>query len=344
MQDLADALRQPNAGQTFPQLKQQVMEVLRQIQSSILLDPQIEKNVSLVIYNLSRYNDNPDFLPDALSLLLSQMDGEGAKTELVNNLQNYLDKVLLGPSREGNPQGETPGNLPPAREGMPQRENSGNLPPYLVAAQNLTRRLHQYFADSHTAGLFTPAGAGAFSAREAEHESKVIDTLAKIITKQAGNPDVQLLSGDRVDKIIESLLASPSNFTPLLHYIVPVEANGTRAFAEIWVDPVAEDEEPKKRKGKPGDNTHMLVVFEVEGIGRFESELYVQNKRIALNLLCPPAYLDEFKAVAPGIRQAVAATGYSFESINIDRLVRTHSLMEVFTDLPYRRMGIDVKI
>lgn len=36
------------------------------------------------------------------------------------------------------------------------------------------------------------------------------------------------------------------------------------------------------------------MVFDIEGVGRFETELYVQGKRIAMNLLCPPAYYDVF--------------------------------------------------
>lgn len=346
LKGLADALRQPGAMQNFPQLKQEVLQALNQLQGSVLFSPQMEKLVPLVIYNLSRYNDNPDFLPDALALLLANMDGEGAKQQLVDNLGAYLDKVLPGFEKTAAQPQTAEGAI--RQQGLPAEGKADAAQaqqplPSGLGAQNLARRLHDFYTQSRAAELFSPIGFESTTARSVEQESKVIDTLAKIIAKQAGSQEVQVLTGDKVDKIIESLLSSPSNFTPLLHFIVPVDTPDARAFAEIWVDPIAGDDEPKKRGGQ-SDATHMLMVFDVEGIGRFESELYVQNKRIALNLLCPPAYVEEFRTVGPAIRQAVAATGYSFETINIDRLERTHSLMEVFTDLPYKRTGIDVKI
>lgn len=268
--------------QEFSDLKKQVFDVLKDIENSVLFTPKMAKTLPLIVYNLSRYNDNEDFLPDALRLLLANMDGDAEKAKLLEKLQAYLDRVV-------------------------------------------------------------PEG-GAKAARGAEEESQVIDALARIINRSATSEDIQLLSGDKFEAIVHSLLSSPSNFTPLLHFILPVEFQDMRAFAEIWIDPSA-DEAPEKRGGGQAQNTHMLMVFDIEGIGRFESELFVQEKRIALNLLCPGAYVEDFRRdIGPAIRQAVGSLGYSFETINVDRLERTHSLMEVFTDLPYRRLGLDVKI
>ncbi len=184
---------------------------------------------------------------------------------------------------------------------------------------------------------------GAKAARAEEDDSKVMDVIAKIIGREADSEDLEMVTGDKMLKIVHSILSSPSNFTPLLHFIVPVDYQDVKAFAEIWIDPNAEEDTGGKRGGV-ADNSHMLMVFDVEDIGRFEAELYVQEKRIAMNLLCPPAYVEQFQSIGPAIRRAVERTGYSFEAINIDRLERTHSLMDVFTDLPSKRTGIDVKV
>ena len=277
---LIQAFRAPEAPQEFQALKQQAFSVLKEIENSVLFTPKMEKTLPLVVYNLSRYNDNDDFLPDAFRLLLNDLDGDALKEKVTLLLQDYVNR-------------------------------------------------------------FQP-GEGAREARAVEDDSKVVELLAKIIGRHAHSEDAQLVSGDKLEKIVQSMLSSPSNFTPLLHFIVPVEYMDTRAFGEIWIDPNAGDENGRRNAGEQG--VHMLMVFDVESIGRFESELYVQANRIALNLLCPPAYLEDFKGIAPGIREAVEALGYSFDAINIDRLERTHSLMEVFTDLPHRRLGIDVKI
>lgn len=282
IESLVVLLKEPAATENFVALKEDVLLLLKEIESSVLFTPQMEKVIPLIVYNLSRYNDNDEFLPDTLRFLLSTMDGNADKQQLVQKLQAYIDQ-------------------------------------------------------------YTPP-EGARRARAAEQDSRVIDVLAKIIGKQAESEELQLLSQDKIEKVVHSLLSSPCNFTPLLHFILPVEYMDIRAFAEIWIDPNADDPGDNGKTDSASSATHMLLVFDVDGIGRFESELFIQQKRIALNLMCPPAYIDAFSGIGPAIRQAIAATGYSFETINIGRMERTHSLMDVFTDLPHKRTGIDVKI
>ncbi len=273
-------LRTPEAPANFALIKEGVLQVLPEVEKSLLFSPQAEKILPLIIYNLSRYNDNENFLPGALQTLLDTMQGEAVKEDLLRNLEAYL-------GRYRNPE-------------------------------------------------------GARQARAAEAGSQVIDTLAQIIDKQAESTDVRLVASDKLESIVHSMLASPSNFTPLLHFILPVNFMDVQAFAEIWIDPNAEGSAAAREGKEMG--THMLMVFDIEGFGRFEAELYVQDKRLALNLLCPPGVQEAFSGIAPALREAVGATGYRFETIHIDRLDKTHSLMDVFTNLPYKRMGIDVKV
>lgn len=279
---LIPQLRAPDAPENYVALKDEVLTILSEVENSVLYTPQMEKVLPLIVYNLSRFNDNEDFLPDALRFLLSVMDGDAPKAELTEKLEAYIGRFL--------------------------------------------------------------APDGAREARAAEDDSRVMDVLAKIIGRETSSDELKLMSGDKLEKIVHSLLSSPSNFTPLLHFILPVEFGDLRAFAEIWIDPNAEEEESSRRGGGSADTSHMLMVFDVDGVGRFETELFVQDRRIAMNLLCPPPYLEFFQGIGPAIRQALAGSEYRFEAINIDRLGRTHSLMDVFTDLPRKRMGIDVKV
>lgn len=272
---LIQLLRSPDAASNYSALKNATLSVLKEVEGSVLFSADMEKTLPLAIYNLSRFNDNPDFLPDAVKLLFSQIAEGPGKERLLDDLQAFVDRYVTGKGG-------------------------------------------------------------------AENDSEVMRALSDIIGKQAGDEELRLLSGDKMERIVQSLLSSPSNFTPLLHFIVPVEFMDTRAFAEIWIDPNAGEGEEGGRGGEMG--THMLMVFDVEEVGRFEAELFVQEKRIAMNLLCPEEYLSDFQGIGGDIRRAIAGTGYKFEAINIDRLERTHSLMDVFTDLPHKRTGIDVKI
>ncbi len=277
---LIGLLRAQEAPNHFSMIKEGVLQVLPEVEKSLMFSSQTEKILPLIVYNLSRYNDNESFLPNALQTLLENMQGDVARENLLSSLEEYL-------SLYRNPE-------------------------------------------------------GARQARAAEADSQVIDMLAKIIDKQAESPDVRLVASEKLESIVHSMLASPSNFTPLLHFILPVDFMDVQAFAEIWIDPNAEGESATRGGKEMG--THMLMVFDIEGFGRFEAELYVQDNRLALNLLCPASAQEAFAGIGPALREAVSASGYRFETIHVDRLERTHSLMDVFTNLPYKRMGIDVKV
>lgn len=177
----------------------------------------------------------------------------------------------------------------------------------------------------------------------AARESKTMSALAEILEKQSENPELKLLNSESIDKIVQGLLTSPCNFTPLLHYVIPVETEDVQSMAEIWVNPNGEEDvEGAAESGRA--LTHMLVVFEIDGIGKFETELFVENKSINLSVLCPPEYADSFKSVNADIRKACENTGYRFSRIDIGELKEQRSLIDVFRSLPTRRTGINVTI
>ena len=69
-----------------------------------------------------------------------------------------------------------------------------------------------------------------------------------------------------------------------------------------------------------------------------------ENKRIDLSLRCPPDYVNEFSVMTQRLSQVARATAYSFGEINIDKLDRGRSLMDVFKSLPYKRTVVNVRI
>lgn len=73
------------------------------------------------------------------------------------------------------------------------------------------------------------------------------------------------LSADKVEKIIHSLLSSPCNFTPLLHFVLPVQYQDLHSFAEIWINPNGGEDDSTRREA-PGETIHMLLVFDMEHI------------------------------------------------------------------------------
>lgn len=178
--------------------------------------------------------------------------------------------------------------------------------------------------------------------QESDSSSKVLTTLAKLIQKEVDNAHVFNLSSEKIEKIIYSMLSSPTNYTPLLHYVVPVEYEKQRSFAEVWIDPDAEEEKSGKR-GKKGDMMQVLVAF-VNQLGRFEAELKVYNDTMSAFIYVPKGLLETFKDMSEPIMKSIVNTKYSFESVEILELERPRSLMEVFQNLPLRRSGVNVKV
>ncbi|MEG0541874.1 MAG: antitoxin, partial [Angelakisella sp.] len=176
-----------------------------------------------------------------------------------------------------------------------------------------------------------------------QNNSKVMEALAKLVGRQAAAEQLTLASSEKLEKIVESLLSSPCNFTPLLHFIIPVQDEQMRTFAEMWIDP-NEQKDTAGGNGKPVDSMHMLIVFDIEGLGQFEAELFVTGKKIGLSLFCPPAYVDSFAQIKDQAAKISAHTEYSFSEVFVGKLERSRSLMDVFKTLPHRRAGIDVKI
>lgn len=178
--------------------------------------------------------------------------------------------------------------------------------------------------------------------------SKVLDTLVKILHKQTTSESVMQMKGESVETVIHSLLSSPSNFTPLLHFVIPIDDGIFRAFGEMWINPDEEDTKTKRKSKSSSDyderTIHMLLVFDIPDVGRFETELWVRGKKINMSLLCPPVMENHTAELSEDLKKSIGFSEYSFEDIKVGKLEKTRSLVEIFPTLPQKRTGINVRI
>jgi len=274
--DLSARFRQDNAPENFVQLKAEAMELLKEMEGNLLYNSKMAKISSITLYNLSRFNDNPDFFQEAASTLFLLLNGE-ERREFVSLVRDFQ---------------------------YDDRKNETD---------------------------------------DAE-QSKIMDVLTKILGKQANDEEMSSATSEKIEKIITSLLSSPCHFTPLLHFVVPVEYNMLQSFAEIWINPNGGEDRNDQDKSERGDCIHMLIVFDIEGMGKFEAEIYTLGKKVELSLRCPKNYCRTFRNAIGRIERCINATSYRFEKIRIDPLERPNSLMDVFKSLPYKRTGVNVKV
>lgn len=184
--------------------------------------------------------------------------------------------------------------------------------------------------------LFGKPGEG-----QIPEESRVMDSLTKLIGIQSEDKGLNAADSAKVDKILHSLLSSPCNFTPLLHFVIPVIQDEIRAFAEIWINPESDEKDMPKGAGK---GSHFLLVIDVEGMGRFEAELFVHNKTVDFVLMCPPDYEQPYREMLRPLRSSLESTEYRLGDARVETLGKSRSLMEIFKSLPYKRVGVDVRI
>ncbi|MDR0918163.1 MAG: antitoxin [Oscillospiraceae bacterium] len=274
LSQMSEEFSMPNAAEQFSSLKQQVQLLIKDIESSLLYNNETAKLVSIINYNLSRYNTNVDYLMESIRNMLTLLDGTETKNAFLAQVHSFINNLQNG--------------------------------------------------------------------RITSEDSEVMKILSNIIEKCASDDDIIKVNPQSVDKIIHSLLSSPCNYTPLLHYIIPVEYMDMKSFAEIWINPNAEGESNKS--SKDGRNIHLLIIFDIEGIGQFETELFVYDKKIDLTLFCPPRYAEQFAQISPQLRQCVSFSEYTFGEINFEMMKETRSLIQVFKTLPYKRTGVDVRI
>ena len=273
--DLSEQFASENAGENFQTLKNEALSVLNDMEYSILYSERSSRLVSMIRYDLSRFNENKDFLTDSVNHLMTMIREED-KPEFLQMLYDHLS----------------------------------------------------LYENRNAASVLS--------------DSKVMNVMTEILKLQSENEDIRSLKSESVENIIHSILSSPSNFTPLLHYIIPVEYEDVTAFAEMWIDP--DEEKKSESENEITHCIHMFIVFDIDNLGKMETELYVRDKNITLSIYCPEEYVDYINSFAGELRKCADTTDYRISDVNIHESNVSRSLVDVFEGLSLKRSGINVRI
>ena len=278
LDELVAGFQAEDAPENFSVLKSEALALTKKIEDSILFSPTLGKTLSILIYNLSRYNVSSDYAAEA-AYRLSQYLSSSQRAELKTLIQAYIDETI---SKKGQ---------------TTEKVTSGN-------------------------------------------ESQVMDVLVKLIQQQI-EKGTSASDAMKLEKMLHSLLSSPCNFTPLLHFILPLKFNDIRAFAELWINP---DSDEKDMPENVSHGTHLLMVIDIEGVGRHEAEFFVYNSTFDFILHCPQGCEAGYEELMKSMPKLLNGTQYHLGKTEVLTFENTRSLMEVFKSLPYRRVGVDVKV
>ena len=171
--------------------------------------------------------------------------------------------------------------------------------------------------------------------------SSTLDNLTDFIETNINNPALKSLDSFNASNLLQSLLNAPGVFTPLAHYILPLEVANTRAFGELWVD--NDENNPNNTPGTQR-NYHLFLTFDVESIGRFELDMYALGDNVNLSMLYPPRFEREVEPMKDRVNKIIHNIGYKTQAFETAPLKKPHNLVEVFPKITDKRITLNKRV
>lgn len=383
--------------ETFPTVKNDILALVGYLEKSLLLNDKTQNLLSLITYNLSRFNGDSSALGESFQAILNMApDAETADklnmlfTKFIENSKLPAD-IKLAALRD-NPSASAQRSMTMLTERVADAVNSGlkNIPPEQLSEMlreipenggtaSLRKILSPFVPDNMKGGLNTLLREfentkdlntlidrlSVIVNRTENMESKItlaqsinlvlsdmaqsaginyrppttMENMLDFLIKNINDPSLKSLSAMSRPDMIQGLLSAPGVFTPLLHFLVPMNMNGTKAFGELWADPDA-GKDPETGE----EDRHLFLCFEIEDTGYFELELYSRGKSVNIALMCPQGTERDYLPLKEAIPALAASCGYSAEKMIVEPLKRRRDLTNVFPKLNERRSGLNVSV
>ncbi|MDE7230023.1 MAG: hypothetical protein K2N56_06035 [Oscillospiraceae bacterium] len=171
--------------------------------------------------------------------------------------------------------------------------------------------------------------------------SSTLDNLTDFIQANINNPALKSLDSFNASNLLQSLLNAPGVFTPLAHYILPLDVDGTRAFGELWVD--NDENNPNNTPGTQR-NYHLFLTFDVESIGRFELDMYALGEEVNISFMYPPRFEKAVDPLKERVNKIVRSSGYQTRAFETAPLKKPHNLVEVFPKITEKRTTLSKRV
>jgi len=410
--EISKLLSEGDASVNFENVKADALKLLESVSNSLIATDKIKNMISLVKYNFSRFNDNPQTVEASFKALLGSISNDElkavlrefydkyiqsgkipnpSKSALVSDSERFLaaDKLAYKLAENANEQiklfnytkfnsdihtvsqqlslfNDKNGEMTNLSLDQGTRFLSDVLK--LVLPQNMGGDIKQ-FIDTfmQTKDLNALIDRLSFilnsienpdvKAKLAEILNSVLtglsrssdivyrpptsmENLADFLTKALNNQNISHLGIVDPNTLVQSMLTAPGVFTPLLHYLLPVQIEDLRAFGELWID----NDDSGNSSDDEENSHHIFLSFDIEHIGIFELEVFQKNSSLDVSLFCPKNYVKQFSAIKDRISEIAGQSGYNIKTTRVKPLVKVRNLVEIFPRIAERRAGLNVKI
>lgn len=180
--------------------------------------------------------------------------------------------------------------------------------------------------------------AQAASKQAGEHSS--IRALTDFVAKNINHPALKSIDSFNASNLLQSMINAPGVFTPLAHYILPIQVEDTRAFGELWVD---NDDDSGVTAANGQKHYHLFLTFDIDTFGRFEIDVYANESAASVSLLHPISFGKNIENLISKINRIAAGAGYTISSFETGILRAPHNLSQIFPKLNERRAGLNVQ-
>jgi hypothetical protein len=175
---------------------------------------------------------------------------------------------------------------------------------------------------------------------EAAKES-TLKQLIEFVQKNIDHAAIKTLNNYNASNLLQSLINAPGIFTPLAHYIIPLDVDGVKSFGELWVD--ADEENGSSQTSGGNSRYHLFLTFEVEASGRFEIDLYADGYDVNLAFFYPESFAEKSVPLLGKVGRIISQAGYNTKEIRTGPLVKPHDLTQIFPNILEKRTGFNVK-
>ncbi len=351
LKDLANSLRHANASQEFGTIRTEIVSIFSKLGDSVLADSRVQRLMSLTVYNISKFNAGDNLIDASFNALLEIFTDEGFKDNLREVLNAHLrangmlETVTPQPfeavvsAAEGEIAQEKPPQEAPAQPAPTENQAATTLAPELSADIELAAALSKLMTQEDATKLALEltefpkeeeAQANVTTnvpAKEDAQVTKSILNLLDMFKHTLKEPLLRSMTENDITNLMRSLLLSPSNATPLMHFVLPIRHDNMRAFGELWVNP---DPEKGDTQRDERNAVHMLLCCDVPNIGFFEIELYQKRTSLQIQLFCPNEYVKEFSSIKDEVVKVASLVGFSVKGMNVAPLGKRRTLLDVF--------------
>ncbi|MCL2019414.1 MAG: hypothetical protein FWG70_06585 [Oscillospiraceae bacterium] len=253
------------------------------------------------------------------SQVRTALDSEMARLDDITKLVNYLNDILRS---------------------MPDIPERQTLYEYLTDIINgMVDKGELPTPKEEAAGQNNSQGTNR-EVSDAARES-ALKQLIEFVEKNIDHAAIKTLNNYNASNLLQSLINAPGVFTPLAHYIIPLDVDGLKSFGELWVD--ADEENTSTRAAGGKCKYHLFLTFEVEAAGHFEVDLYADGKDVNLSFFYPESFSEKSASLLGKVGRIIAQAGYTTREIKTGPLLKPHDLTQIFPDIRERRTGFNVK-